>query len=72
MYDTEIEAKRQTEGKETRAELRSIVGRMLWREVWGEFVTSDTWWWDDPACMQECLELGTFWVYHTIQAIKSN
>lgn len=71
-HGSETQTKREMEGKEMRAELRSIVGRMLWREVWGEFVTSESWWWDDPACMQECLELGTFWEYHTIQAIKSN
>ncbi|KIE00472.1 hypothetical protein MAJ_03710, partial [Metarhizium majus ARSEF 297] len=70
--ETDDEAKREREGKETRAELRSIVGRMLWREVWGEFVTSDTWWWEDPDCMRECLELGTFWEYYSIQAVKSN
>jgi SAM-dependent methyltransferase len=62
----------ETDGKEIRAELRSVVGRMLWREVWGGFVTSETWWWEDAACMQECLELGTFWEYHMIQAVKSN
>ncbi|KAK9442885.1 hypothetical protein VB005_03948 [Metarhizium brunneum] len=70
--ETDDESKREREGKETRAELRSIVGRMLWREVWGEFVTSDTWWWEDPDCMRECLELGTFWEYYSIQAVKSN
>ncbi|KAG8415260.1 hypothetical protein J3458_009122 [Metarhizium acridum] len=70
--ETDEEARQEREGKETRAELRSIVGRMLWREVWGEFVTSDTWWWEDPDCMQECLELGTFWEYYSIQAVKSN
>lgn len=56
--------------EEIRAELRSTVGCMLWREVWGGFVTSDTWWWDDAACMQECLERGTFWEYYFIRAIK--
>ncbi|KHO00940.1 uncharacterized protein MAM_01718 [Metarhizium album ARSEF 1941] len=70
--EAEAEERQEQEGKETRAELRSIVGRMLWRQVWGEFVTSDTWWWEDPDCMQECLELGTFWEYHSIQAVKSN
>lgn len=56
--------------QETRAELRSLVGRMLWREVWGEFVTAKNWWWDDPVCMKECLELGTFWEYHYIQGVR--
>lgn len=54
-----------------RAELRSIVGRMFWLEVWGQFVTpTDTWWWDNPECVAECLQLGTFWEYQIIDAIK--
>lgn len=56
--------------RETRAELRSAVGRMLWREVWGEYVTAGSWWWDDAACMAECLELGTFWEYHLVEAVR--
>ncbi|KJZ79349.1 hypothetical protein HIM_01500 [Hirsutella minnesotensis 3608] len=56
--------------RRTKAELRSLVGRMLWMEVWGPLVTADFWWWDDPACVEECLELGTFWEYHLIEAIK--
>ncbi|KAG5929039.1 hypothetical protein E4U42_007350 [Claviceps africana] len=60
------------EDKEVRAELRSIAGRMLWKEVWGQFVTSDTWWWEEDDCLQECLELGTFWEYHCVQAVKAN
>ncbi|KAG5968203.1 hypothetical protein E4U57_007150 [Claviceps arundinis] len=59
------------EDKELRAELRSIAGRILWKEVWGQFVTSDTWWWEEADCMQECLELGTFWEYHFVQAVKA-
>ncbi|KAG6098089.1 hypothetical protein E4U31_004810 [Claviceps sp. LM219 group G6] len=59
------------EDKELRAELRSIAGRILWKEVWGQFVTSDTWWWEEADCMQECLELGTFWEYHSVQAVKA-
>ncbi|KAG5913749.1 hypothetical protein E4U53_004787 [Claviceps sorghi] len=60
------------EDKKVRAELRSMAGRMLWKEVWGQFVTSDTWWWEEDDCMQECLELGTFWEYHCVQAVKAN
>jgi len=56
--------------KKTKAELRSLVGRLLWKEVWGRHVTTDSWWWDDSDCMEECLELGTFWEYHLIEAVK--
>lgn len=59
--------------KETKAELRSAVGRMLWLEVWGKYITSPTtWWWDDRDCLEECLYLGTFWEYHVIEAVRSD
>ncbi|KAK2592921.1 hypothetical protein QQS21_009366 [Conoideocrella luteorostrata] len=69
--DDEITAKEAGGDKEIRAELRSHAGRMLWREVYGEFVTADDWWWNDAACMQECIDLGTFWEYHSIRAVKA-
>ncbi|TQV99179.1 hypothetical protein IF1G_01394 [Cordyceps javanica] len=54
-----------------KAELRSLVGRMFWVEVWGQHVTPvNTWWWDDPECVAECRELGTFWEYHIIDSVK--
>ncbi|RDA88940.1 hypothetical protein CP532_0678 [Ophiocordyceps camponoti-leonardi (nom. inval.)] len=56
--------------RKVKAELRSLVGRMLWREVWGEYVTAERWWWEEEACVEECLELGTFWEYHLIEAVK--
>lgn len=56
--------------REAQAELRSHIGRMLWREVWGDLVTASSWWWDDAGCMQECLQLGTFWEYQTIEGVR--
>jgi hypothetical protein len=53
-----------------RSELRSIVGRMLWMEVWGSHISADTWWFDDPEILEECNSLGTFWEYHIIEAVK--
>lgn len=55
---------------EVKAELRSLVGRMLWIEVWGAFVTAEKWWWEDEKCVEECLELGTFWEYTMIEGVK--
>lgn len=55
-----------------RMELRSVVGRMLWREVWGKYVTGNNWWWDDPLCVKECQEMGTHWIYEIIVGIKEN
>lgn len=72
VYSCSMGDLRYDAGKRCRAELRSIVGRMLWREVWGDFVTASSWWWDDPACLQECLELGTYWEYYSIVAVKAN
>lgn len=53
-----------------RRELKSQVGRMLWRETWGSFVEGDKWWWDDEAIIEECERLGTIWEYAVIEAIK--
>lgn len=55
-----------------KAELRSLVGRRLWVEVWGKYITpANTWWWDDPECVAECRHLGTFWEYQIIDAVKA-
>jgi hypothetical protein len=51
-----------------RQELRSKMGRMLWIEVWGQFVAGGDWWWDDPALVAECLALDTRWEYYQIEA----
>jgi hypothetical protein len=56
--------------QEARVELRSLVGRMLWAEVWGSFVEADNWWWDDPDCIEECAQMGTYWEYSLIEAVK--
>ncbi|KAL6862318.1 hypothetical protein J3F83DRAFT_767468 [Trichoderma novae-zelandiae] len=55
---------------EGKAQVRSLIGRMLWVEAWGSHVTGNKWWWDDPACVAECLEMGTFWEYHTVKGVK--
>ncbi|KAF5017892.1 hypothetical protein F66182_10150 [Fusarium sp. NRRL 66182] len=56
--------------REVKAEVRSIIGRLLWMEVWGSFVTGDRWWWEDEGCVSECLQLGTVWDYHIIEGVK--
>lgn len=53
-----------------RLELRSTVGRTLWREVWGAFVNGDSWWWEEGDIVDECLRLGTYWEYSIIEAVK--
>jgi hypothetical protein len=48
---------------DTSRELSTIVGRDLWRSVWGAFVeeTPDEpkWWWDDQDIVEECLKRQT-------------
>ncbi|KAI8278718.1 hypothetical protein K4K59_009125 [Colletotrichum sp. SAR11_240] len=51
-------------------ELRSLVGRMLWMEVWGQFITADKWWWEQPDIAEECDQLKTSWEYSIIEAVK--
>lgn len=56
--------------REVKAEVRSIIGRLLWMEVWGNFVSGEKWWWEDEGCVNECLQLGTVWDYHIIEGVK--
>ena len=58
------------QNKKARAELMSLIGRILWIEVWGRYVTASRWWWEEELCVQECVEMGTFWEYHKIEGVK--
>ncbi|KAK4191397.1 hypothetical protein QBC35DRAFT_470784 [Podospora australis] len=51
-------------------ELETTMGRILWQDVWGGCVRGDSWWWEDPEIMKECMKLGTFFEYHLIEAIR--
>ncbi|KAI1124807.1 hypothetical protein F5Y10DRAFT_284761 [Nemania abortiva] len=53
-------------------ELRCLVNRLLWQEVWGRFVTASRWWWEEEEIVQECIELGTYWQYSHIIAVKGD
>jgi hypothetical protein len=55
---------------ELKTELRGQVGRMLWNEVWGQFIKTDQLWWEDPEIIEECGRLGTYWEFCLIQAVK--
>ncbi|KAI5867159.1 hypothetical protein GGS23DRAFT_547101 [Durotheca rogersii] len=52
-------------------ELRCLVARMLWQEVWGEYVHANRWWWEEEEIVQECVERGTYWQYSHVVAVKS-
>ncbi|KAF4999352.1 hypothetical protein FGRMN_2493 [Fusarium graminum] len=51
-------------------ELRNTVGRMLWTEIWREYVIAESWWWEDPNILQECMQLQTTWEWRLIEAVK--
>jgi hypothetical protein len=48
---------------DTSRELSAVVGRDLWRNVWGPFVEETPeepkWWWDDQDIVEECLNRQT-------------
>ncbi|KAI1648586.1 uncharacterized protein F4817DRAFT_364245 [Daldinia loculata] len=54
------------------SELRCLISRMLWQEIWGKFVHADRWWWEEEDIVQECIERGTYWQYSHIVAVKNN
>lgn len=54
------------------AELRAVIGRMLWKEIWGGFVEGKKWWWEDEAVMEECTRLETRWECALVEAVKAS
>ncbi|KAK8101215.1 hypothetical protein PG999_011589 [Apiospora kogelbergensis] len=56
----------------TKIELRCLVMRMLWQEVWGNFVRARRWWWEEDEIVAECIELGTYWQHSHIVAVKED
>jgi hypothetical protein len=55
-------------------ELCSIIGRSLWRDIWGGFVDEVSgqpkWFWEDNSIMEECLERRTVFECRTLLAYK--
>ncbi|PBP16261.1 hypothetical protein BUE80_DR013067 [Diplocarpon rosae] len=58
------------EMENTRHELKSVVGRMLWKEMWGAYVQGQKWWWEDEGIVEECEKMGTAWEYAVVEAVK--
>ncbi|KAJ9637750.1 hypothetical protein H2199_007241 [Coniosporium tulheliwenetii] len=53
------------------AELAALVGRALWKDVWGPFVEGDGgWWWEREDVVRECREFGTVWECGSLFAFK--
>ncbi|KAJ8065324.1 hypothetical protein OCU04_006014 [Sclerotinia nivalis] len=49
-------------------QLKSVMGRMLWKELWGSYVEGGKWWWDDAGIVEECERMGTCWAGSIIEA----
>jgi len=58
------------ENEVVKTHLKSVVGRMLWKEMWGGLVEGDKWWWDDEGVVEECESIRTCWGYAVIEAVK--
>lgn len=58
--------------EQTRLALQSKIGRMLWQEAWGSYVHANKWWWDVRDCAEECAQLGTYWDYSIVKAVKDS
>ncbi|PQE03083.1 hypothetical protein CJF31_00002935 [Rutstroemia sp. NJR-2017a BVV2] len=51
-------------------QLKSVMGRMLWKELWGGYVEGGKWWWNDAAIVEECERMGTSWAGSIVEAVK--
>ncbi|OCL09979.1 hypothetical protein AOQ84DRAFT_338101 [Glonium stellatum] len=55
-------------------ELSTLVGRALWKDIWGDFVEErpgePRWWWEDEEVKNECLERKTIFECATLFAFK--
>lgn len=55
-------------------ELSTIIGRAVWRDIWGSFVDDSPgepkWWWEDPEIVEECVKRQTVLECRTIFAYK--
>jgi hypothetical protein len=67
VKDSEVS---RNENEVVKTQLKSVVGRMLWKEIWGGFVEGDKWWWDDEDVVEECERMGTCWECSVIEAVK--
>ncbi|KAF2264589.1 hypothetical protein CC78DRAFT_616740 [Lojkania enalia] len=56
-------------------ELSTLIGRALWKDIWGEYVDDlpgePRWWWEDEEVMQECLKYKTVFECGAIYAFKT-
>ncbi|KAF1939536.1 hypothetical protein EJ02DRAFT_254775 [Clathrospora elynae] len=59
---------------DTDKELSTIIGRTLWKDIWGSFVNDvpdePGWWWEDEEIVEECLKRQTVLDCRAIFAYK--
>jgi len=60
------------EDNDFKVQLKTVVGRALWKEMWGSFVEAEQWWWEDKDIVRECLELKTRWEWSVIEGVKED
>jgi hypothetical protein len=53
-------------------QLRNILGRMAWMEIWKDYIITDSWWWEDPRIIDECITMQTVWELHEIKACRGS
>lgn len=62
------------ESSDVDAELKMLVGRALWRDIWGAYVDEvpdePQFWWEVDEIVEECLERRTVFECGTIFAYK--
>jgi hypothetical protein len=55
-------------------EVGVMVGRELWKDVWGDHVTErkgeERWWWENQGCLKEAMERETKWSVSTLLAMR--
>ncbi|KAI9741248.1 MAG: hypothetical protein M1834_002964 [Cirrosporium novae-zelandiae] len=51
-------------------ELRMVVGRILWKDLWGSFVEGEKYWWEEKELTTECEQMGTMFECFNLFATK--
>ncbi|QDS77075.1 hypothetical protein FKW77_007287 [Venturia effusa] len=58
------------------AQVGVLVGRALWKDTWGSFVSNEeseeNWWWDNPEVVEECRQWRTVWDVGTLYVMKED
>lgn len=50
--------------------LNTVMGRALWKFIWGNFISPEEWWWDNSEIVDECFKYNTTWECIVLKARK--